>query len=172
MTALHRSLPLIRPPRTALRPGTRLFRRPTSLPLPAGCSLIAAGWPIVGAGCATRGAWTRVLHAGWPRNGAGCSMIAAGCSMAGAEASLRHAGRRPLSRREDPGKAMEDPAARMPHPGGGREHPGAASEHPGARGARVFEGGAETYLRSSVRAGKSARGPLLASASPPLPIFR
>lgn len=124
--------PRFAPKRAApFRPGCSLRR--------AGCSMDGAGWSVNGGRTPPRGAGCSLMAAGCSRRGAGCPIDAAGTSMRGAGCSLDGAGARPFSRREDPGAWREDPAP---------------------RGCETLEGSAETPLRLTQSAGKSARAPL------------
>lgn len=124
--------PRFAPKRAApFRPGCSLRR--------AGCSMDGAGWSVNGGRTPPRGAGCSLMAAGCSRRGAGCPIDAAGTSMRGAGCSMDTAGARPFSRREDPGARREDPAP---------------------RGCETFEGNAETPLRLTQSAGKSARAPL------------
>ena len=143
----------ILPPGAAFRPETAVFRLETAPPFGAGAALDAPGaeFPLPGASLADAGA--EFGRAGASLNVAGAEFHRAGASLDGAGAEFRQPGAAPIFRSEAPIFRSEAPVAWS-------AAPMARSGHPTTRGTNGFQGSAESPLRITDPAGKSARAPL------------
>jgi hypothetical protein len=155
-------------PGAAFRPETAVFCLETAPPFSAGAALDAPGAAFLPAGetLAVAGAEFRCAgaslaepgaafrRAGASPVGAGVEFRRAGASLHGAGVQFRQPGVAPISQTEAPVAWSGDPMTR--------------SGHPAARGAATIEGSAETPLRITKPAGKSARAPLGAALCPQL----
>lgn len=154
MKPIFHSIRPILAPGAAFGPETAVFCLETAPPFGAGAALDAPGAEFRPTGVALAVAGAALRRAGASLTSAGAEFCRSGASLDGAGAAVRRSGVAPISSDGTPAARSDAPMTR--------------SGHPATRGVGGFQGSAETPLRITKPAGKSARAPLGAALCPQL----